>query len=264
MASDRVLMLGTGTLKPGPKRYGAGILLDVGGIKLLMDCGPSTVQKLFSAGVDATELDAVFLSHFHVDHTSDLPDLISSLAADRFGYPRRPERPVKLIGPPGLVDFLEVVLDRNPYHAYVGEWNRTLKLVDPVEIRSGTELRIGGAFLRFAEVAHPKGYAVRVEVGGISVTYSGDTAPTDSLVKLASGTDLLIHECTFPSESLMGEHTSERGLAEVVSRAAPRQLIVTHLSPIWAGREHEIADALRGSYRGRVVISHDLMEIPLR
>jgi len=263
-ASGRVLMLGTGTLKPGPRRYGAGVLLEIGGLKLLLDCGPSIVQKLFSAGIDATELDAVFLSHFHVDHTSDLPDLISSLAADKLGYPRRPERPLTLIGPPGLVQFLETVLDRNPYYSYVGEWNRALRLVEPVEIGDKKELRIGDAVLRFAEVDHPNGYAVRVNIGDLSVTYSGDTAPTTSLVELASETDLLIHECTFPSEALMGKHSSEKGLAEVASRAAPKQLVVTHLSPAWTGREHEIVAALRPSFKGRVIIAHDLLEIRVR
>ncbi len=260
----RVLMIGTGTLKPDPRRYGAGILLEVGGLRLLLDCGPSVVYKLFSAGIDATELDAVFLSHFHVDHTSDLPDLISSFAADRLGYPKRPERPLTLIGPPGLVDFLETVIDRNPYYGYVGQWNRMLKLVEPVEIGGNSELRIGEAVLRFAEVDHPSGYAIRVNIGDISVTYSGDTAPTDSLVGLASGTDLLIHECTFPSEALMGKHTSEKGLAEVASRAAPKQLVVTHLSPAWVGREHEIVAALRTSFSGRVVVAYDFLEIRVR
>ncbi len=261
MTSGRVLMLGTGTLKPSPKRYGSGVLLDIGGLKLLLDCGPSVVQKLYSAGIDATELDAVFLSHFHVDHTSDLPDLISSYAADRLGNPRKPERPLMLIGPPGLVDFLENLIDRNPYYSYVGEWNRMLKLVEPVEIGDSEGLKIKDVVLRFTEVDHPNGYAIRVNVGDLSVTYSGDTAPTESLVGLASGTDLLIHECTFPSEALMGKHSSEKGLAEVASKAAPRTLVVTHLSPAWAGREHEIVDALRVSYRGRVVIAYDLLEV---
>lgn len=260
---DRLLMLGTGTLKPGPGRYGAGILLEIGGRKLLLDCGPSIVQKLYNAGIDATELDAVFLSHFHVDHTSDLPDLISSLAADPSGYPRRPESPLKLIGPPGLRSFLEELLEGNPFYNYVAEWNRTLRLVEPVEVEQGSEVRLGDVVMRFASVDHPYGYGVRVEAGGIAVAYSGDTSPSQSLVRLAAGADVLIHECTFPSERLMGQHTSERGLAEVASQASPRVLVVTHISPAWTGREHEIVEAVRRSFSGRVVVSRDLLELPL-
>ncbi|MEM0375270.1 MAG: MBL fold metallo-hydrolase [Nitrososphaerota archaeon] len=260
---DRLLMLGTGTLKPGPGRYGAGVLLEVRGRRLLLDCGPSAVQKLYNAGIDATELDAIFLSHFHVDHTSDLPDLISSLAADARGYPRRPESPVKLIGPPGLVRFLGALLESNPFYSYVAEWNRMLRLVEPVEVDEGSEVRLGELVLRFAPVDHPNGFAVRVDAGNISVVYSGDTAPTPSVVRLAAGSDFLVHECTFPSERLMGQHTSEQGLAEVASRSSPRALVVTHLSPAWSGREHELVDAVRASFRGRVVVARDMLEIPL-
>jgi ribonuclease BN (tRNA processing enzyme) len=62
----------------------------------------------------------------------------------------------------------------------------------------------------------------------------------------------------------MGKHSSEKGLAEVASRAAPKQLVVTHLSPAWGGREHEIVAALRPSFKGRVVIAHDLLVIRVR
>ncbi|MCS7094891.1 MAG: MBL fold metallo-hydrolase [Thaumarchaeota archaeon] len=244
-------------------RYGSSILLQLSGTKMLLDCGPSTVSKLTKLGVDTRELEAVFLSHFHIDHTSDLPDLVTSLALDRSGQPRAPEKPVVILGGPGLKGFFESVLKQNPHYSYAAEWVEQLDLVEVVELKPAQELRIGGALVTVAEVDHPNGVAIKVQTSDTSVTYSGDTAPCDSLIELAKGTDVLVHECSFPHELLMGKHTSERGLAEVAARVKPKLLIATHLYPSWEGREHEISRAVGGSCDVKTVIGRDLLEIKL-
>ncbi|MEN3047754.1 MAG: MBL fold metallo-hydrolase [Candidatus Caldarchaeales archaeon] len=259
----RLVLLGTGSLKPTALRYGSSVLLELSRIRLLLDCGPSTLAKLARLGVDARDLDAVFLSHFHIDHTSDVPDLITSLSMDRSGRPSPPERPLRLLGGEGLKDFLDAALRRNPYYGYAAEWMDQLNLAEAVELRPGQEYVLKGLRLKVAEVDHPNGVAVRISSPGLSVTYSGDTAPCEQLVELAKGTDVLIHECSFPDEALMGKHTSERGLAEVTSRVMPRLLIATHLYPHWEGREHEIPEAVRRLCEARTVVARDMLEVRL-
>lgn len=239
------------------------MLLELSGTRLLLDCGPSTLAKLARLGVDARDLDVVFLSHFHIDHTSDVPDLITSLSMDRSGRPSPPERPLKLMGGEGLVDFLDLALRRNPYYSYAAEWMDQMDLTEVIELRPGDEYALGDLRLKVVDVDHPNGLAVRVSSPGLSITYSGDTAPCEQLVELARGTDVLIHECSFPDEALMGKHTSEKGLAEIASRVRPRLLIATHLYPHWEGREHEIPEAVRKLCGVRTVVARDLLEVRL-
>lgn len=213
--------------------------------------------------MDSRDLDAIFLSHFHIDHTSDLPDLITSLAMDLTGRPGGPESPVKLIGGPGLTEFLDAVLRKNPYYSYAAEWIEQLDLIEVLELKPPCELNVGGVPVRVVGVDHPDGLAIRLFSSGVSVTYSGDTAPCDALVELARGTDVLVHECSFPHELLMGKHTSEKGLSEIAARVKPRLLIATHLYPSWQGREHEISQAVLASSGVRTVVGRDLLEVKL-
>ncbi|MCX8201875.1 MAG: MBL fold metallo-hydrolase, partial [Candidatus Caldarchaeum sp.] len=90
------------------------------------------------------------------------------------------------------------------------------------------------------------------------VVVSGDTVPDERLVDLAKGCDILVHECSFPHDKLVGKHTSEKQLGEIAARVMPKKLVVTHLYPAWMGREHELVEAVRQSGVHQVVVAEDL------
>ncbi|MEM3140593.1 MAG: MBL fold metallo-hydrolase, partial [Nitrososphaerota archaeon] len=91
-----------------------------------------------------------------------------------------------------------------------------------------------------------------------SIAYSGDTVYDENIVKLAEDVDVLIHECSFPSEMILGKHSSEKDLLRVVRKAKPKILIVTHLYPAWESREKELEELFSKEPIRRVIIPKDM------
>jgi len=68
----KITILGTGTFYVNNKQSGPAYLLEADGKKILIDCGPGTLMRLSDIGLTPDDIDYVFISHFHADHTSDL------------------------------------------------------------------------------------------------------------------------------------------------------------------------------------------------
>jgi len=107
-----------------------------------------------------------------------------------------------------------------------------------------------------APVHHAGGVAYRIEADGKSVTYSGDTAPDDNLIKLAKETDTLVHECSFPSEEfLLGLHTTATELGHLAAKAECKRLVLTHLYPVCETRTAEMVSSVSRAqdYCGEII-----------
>jgi ribonuclease BN (tRNA processing enzyme) len=105
----------------------------------------------------------------------------------------------------------------------------------------------------------------RSTTGRGTAVISGDTRPSKSVVELARGADLLIHECSFPDDmiefALTTHHCVASEVGEVANQAGVKKLVLTRLFPQWKGREKEMVRSVSGKYSGEVIVSHDLLEI---
>lgn len=102
----RLLPLGTGAGRPTSDRYTSSTLLEVSAptratVRVLVDCGEAAQHRLMTAGVSPNSLDAVCCTHLHGDHVLGLPGLLGTMGMDDR------QRPLRLIGPPGLRDLLD-------------------------------------------------------------------------------------------------------------------------------------------------------------
>ncbi|MDW8062632.1 MAG: MBL fold metallo-hydrolase [Candidatus Caldarchaeum sp.] len=251
----RLVVLGAGSIVPTENRFGSGLLLETSTTKILFDPGPSTIQRLKKAGVNHEQLDAVIVTHFHLDHVSDLPALIMLWPYNVDGTPTTSPKPLHLIGPKGLSKLVQQTTETHQYLVTTMGCNRYL-IVD--EMRGGEKRLLKDVTITAVEVEHFNGLAYRIDFGGRSVVVSGDTVPDERLVDLAKGCDVLVHECSFPHDKLVGKHTSEKQLGEIAARVMPKKLVVTHLYPAWMGREHELVEAVRQSGVHQVVVAEDL------
>jgi ribonuclease BN (tRNA processing enzyme) len=110
---------------------------------------------------------------------------------------------------------------------------------------------VGPFRITSARVNHPvEAYGVRVEAGGRTLVFSGDTAESDALVELARGADLALFEASFleSGDNPAGLHLTARGAAEHALRADVGALVLTHLVP-WNRREDTEAEAV-AAYAG--------------
>jgi ribonuclease BN (tRNA processing enzyme) len=249
----RLTILGSGTCVPSGERNSSGYWVDEGSLRLRLDCGSGTVHAMARYGLAWERLTHQVISHFHIDHVGELPALLFA-----FKYGRRTPRrePLQLVGPEGLGSLLE---------AYIGLYK--MKLLEqefPVDVREvapGDALGLGaGARLRTAKSPHTaESMAVRVEAGGKSVAYTGDTAPSDDLVELFRGADVLIAECSFMDDNKGTKHLISDEVAEMAGRAGVRHLVATHsyFDPV----DERLAERLAKGFGGEITLARDGLSI---
>jgi len=259
----RVIILGSGSIIPTRNRFASSIYVDTGSHKILLDCGPGTIEKMRHADINPWLIDGVLLTHFHIDHSSDLLPFLKLRAYDEDGKIAANTTTIRIYGPRGLTNFLEQTIDHNKYYNYLSnviKYHSYTKICEMVEndVKDHDGLKIVSR-----PVKHSSGIMYRLEVKNKVLVFSGDTAFDPNIVEAAKNADLLIHECSFPKNCLIGEHTSEDDLSQIVSLAKPRILVITHLYPAWSGREADLVNKVAEKFKCRIYIAHDLLEIRL-
>ena len=271
----RLVMLGTGTPNADPLRMGPSLAIVVDGRAYLVDCGPGIVRRAAAAaelGVDALRvdnLDRVFLTHLHSDHTLGLPDLIFT------PWVLERNHALQVFGPPGtrvLTDHLQSAWSADKAVRLYGlepanqEGYKTLVTeIGPGVIYKDELVRVTAFPVSHGSWDYAFGY--RFETPDRVIVISGDTAPSDELVRASRNCDILVHEVysSVAFESLpevwqayhSAFHTSTTELAELATKIQPKLLVLTH-QLFWGRTEAELLSEFDGLYRGQVVSAHDL------
>ena len=256
----RLTVLGSGTGTPNPDRAATSILLDVAGYHLMLDCGPAALRNLTLAGVDHRSLDAVFISHFHLDHTLDLWAFFYAAAYPDFTRPR----PVQIFAPRGFERLHQALLAAyGPELAPPAEAVQTV-IVDPTRPWQGFEPpHLPHLAISTSPVAHrPESIAYRLETGGLSLVYAGDTGWSEELIGLAQGVDWLILEATRPDTDPAQGHLTPTQAGRLARRAGVKRLLLNHLSA-----KHGDSDPAQGAgevFGGQVLAARDGLCLDLR
>jgi ribonuclease BN (tRNA processing enzyme) len=228
----RVTLLGTGSALPSPERLQTGVLLADDENRLLVDCGSGVVHRLAQVDVDPRAIDAVLLTHHHLDHVADLPTLAKARVL-------RDHAPLRIAGPPGTAEVCDNLFAVDD----LGE--RTDHEITEHEPRDGP-LELAGFEIRSTETTHSKRcFAYRF---GDALAISGDTAPDEDVFGLADGIDTLVHECAYPDGVDSAGHTTPSELGDGLRGVDIDRLYLTHLFP---SAEAE-ADAIRETVADRV------------
>lgn len=237
----KIKVLGTGTCVPSLQRSSSSYLVQTKQLNILIDVGPSVVRRLLEYGFTTRDIDVIILTHFHVDHTADLSTF---LFASNYDVEARAKE-LSVVGGDGLHDFYRGLLAVYPW-LLPRSYEISLR-----EMSEGT-LNKGGLVITTAQMEHNnESIGVRVEERK-SVTFSGDTDYTKNLIKLASGTDLLIAECSFPERKVDG-HLNLEILQKIVDEANPKRVLISHLYPEW--------DDFSGVLHAPYLLGEDGMEI---
>jgi len=286
----RLVILGTsGGPSVGRPRYMTSSVILHGGQAHVVDCGYGVTEQLVRAGVKLQDIRDVFITHHHPDHNIELGTLIyfswyaGAPGLDVYGPP--PVRQITSDYLKALKPDVDIWLD-DIGHAPMGPVNvHELSAGGPV-MTSG-DMKVTAALVNHPPVVPALGY--RFDFPGRSIVFSGDTTPVLSLVQLAKGADVLVHEAMYmPAmraeldavanrntggsaiagdrdklwDHLMRSHSPAEEVGRIAAEAEVKTLVLYHQVPIVGVTDAQWTEAVRtGGYKGEVIVAKDLMVI---
>jgi ribonuclease BN (tRNA processing enzyme) len=272
----RVVLLGTGTPIPDPERGGPSTAVVIGRRSYLVDAGPGVVRRATAAAardslpsLRVANLRYVFLTHLHSDHTLGLPDVMLTPAV------MHRKVPLQVYGPPGTQAMVTNIL--RAYREDIDLRIHGLEHGDSAayrvivhEVKPGVVYRDSSVTVSAFSVPHGSwryAYGYRFDAGTQSVVISGDTGPSEAIVKACDGCDVLVNEVyskrgfdRLDSASRRYHstfHTSAIELGDLATRARPKLLILSHILFFGESAE-EILGEVKSRYGGRTIVGEDL------
>lgn len=264
------ILLGTGNPRPNTEHAGAATAIVAGNEWFVVDAGRGATMRIAGTDLKYENFRAVFLTHLHSDHTAGLPDLF--ITSWQFG---RKTTPLQLYGPEGTQALSDAMLKFFAYDIHI---RRDVVEKHPAAgatisthvVRQGVIYNDGKVKVTAFAVDHrpvEPAFGYRFDSGGKSIVVSGDTRPSDNLVKFAKGADVLIHEAYLPefldrvdtpavSARLKSYHTSAEEAGEIATRAGVKTLVLTHLIP--PGADDTFRQRASKTFHGRLIVGKDL------
>lgn len=279
--------LGTGSPVHNPMRYGNSQVIGDGQTRLLVDTGWGATIRLYQAGMPPQTIDAVFITHLHSDHTTDMADFLVMRWVGGI------TSPIKIYGPAGtqrmVKGFQEAMAADTKYRLdHHGEklWAGGLA-ADVVEFEAGEEpaevARIGEITVKAFEVDHRPvvpAYGFRFEREGRVITISGDTNPCPGLVNGSKGADIMV--CDSMNVEMMARleqqlraignevqaslledahtyHAPISAMAEIAEEAGVKHLVLSHVLPaIGDDLVPQFTAGLDQIFHGKISVAKDL------
>jgi ribonuclease BN (tRNA processing enzyme) len=235
LALMKLVVLGSGTSVPHPQRAAPAFWLETETGSVLLDCGADTTHRMAQERVDWLNLDAVWISHLHLDHCTGLASLL-------FGLKWAPQtegrtKPLKILGCQGIGKLLHAIDQSNNYGLFEQRFP-----IEVQEVSGGANFDIGlGLRAQTFSTPHTReSLAVRLaDKNGASIVYTSDTGFSEELAAFAHGADLLILECSFWRNKPTPKHLELTEAMRIAQLAEPSRLVLTHLYPEWDGVDLE-------------------------
>ena len=249
----KLTVLGSGTGWITSKRRAPGYLLSYEKFHLLLDLGPGTINQLLKTGLTINDISAIFISHFHPDHVTDLIPFLFAMNY-RLGYTR--EEKIFLYAHKNFSLFYENL------KAAFGHWicpPKELLEIKLIEKEDFYTFQLGPFLAKTIKVKHnPESLAIRLEIDKKSITYSGDTGFCEELITLSYGSDLLILECANSKNFFVPHHLGPEEIALVCERAKPKRVLLSHFYP---HSEEVDINLIKERYTGEIILAYDLLTL---
>lgn len=289
-----VMVLGSSgpMLQPSGRANAGYLVFTDGKPRLFMDLGAGTFKSLAESGAHVGQVNDILLSHLHIDHTCDVPGVIKGIyfAGREQGEPHT--APIQVYGPgnaynpkmfPSTVQFMNDLFGSQGIYRYLPAFvdgvdgppalghfgyqaHNLSSIYDGATVH--TIVDDNGLVIKEIAVDHYEAPAVayRIEYKGYSIVYSGDTnSSTNNMIKLAQGADLLIYDTSIldneppPISPFHKRHTTPTRLGQVAAAANPRELVLSHLTPVSLPHITAIKKIIRDEgYTGKISEARDL------
>ena len=296
-----LLMLGTAGGPPLRKdRSEPSTLLIVDGRPYLIDCGIGTIRRLVEVGIPSETIGTIFLTHLHPDHDLGLVDVMAN------DYLTSDARKINIYGPPETSELVDAAFHyisipfevfaaerpgfslgqpnhglTSPFVAHEVDGDGVVYRDDKIQITAVENSHYDLMPAQFR--SHFKSYSYRIQTPHGVVVFTGDTGPSDEVVKLAMGADVLVAEVEPGLDGLRGiidyaaaqnhwpparkqafaahmekEHLTVDSLGELASKAQVRSLLFYHYNPPNKAEQEALVAAVKKYFHGPVLAPMDL------
>jgi ribonuclease BN (tRNA processing enzyme) len=225
----RFTVLGSGSTVPHPKRSSSGYWLSTQGGEIMLDCSATVPHRMAAEGLAWNDLDAIWISHFHMDHCGGLGPLLAGTKHAPAMQNRSKE--LRIFGGLGLKGLIRRLSDVNDY--------RLLEQPFPIEIVEVTELQpfeiVPGIEAVAMQTPHTdESHAIHIrDTDETTLMYSADTGFDDKVAAFGRGVDLMIIECSYVKDKTVKKHLELAEAMHLIRKAHPKRAMLTHLYPWW-------------------------------
>ncbi len=245
-------VLGCAGSHTGQGRMCSGYLVEAEGTRILIDAGNGSTGNL-QRFLPLRDLDAVVISHRHVDHCIDLIGCYYNLRFDPAFDPRMP-----LYAAEGVHELLTSLLSGDSPMTFDDVYDHQV-------VSHGDHVEVGGIPIRFVRSWHPvPTVSMRIEVAGATLAYSGDSAGGEDLLGIARGADLFLCESTWVGDAAdypPGIHLTATDAAKLAQEAGVGRLVLTHVAG-GTDRDRVLTEA-QAHFHGPVELAEDLARFHL-
>ena len=286
-SGTKLVILGTGAgphpTVPGRTRHMTAHVMASNGAAYVLDCGLGITNQFARTGIPFANVRSIFITHHHPDHNIEYGPFLL------IGWVQGMTNSLRAFGPPPLKQMTDDFV--RAYKATVDFWVADLK-VKPLVPPEVKEISVPGAVMQdenvkitAAVVQHPPvqpALAYRFDFRDRSIAFSGDTAPIESVARLAKGADILVHEALYlPAleayirdriakglpihfDDYMAhmriDHSPVEEVGRIAQEADVRTLVLSHLTPGIDGiPDEKWRDLAAKQFKGQIVVARDLM-----
>lgn len=257
----KLTVLGSGTYFPELNRHCSSYLINTVGKNLVFDFGRGAIDQLLRLGVSYDQIDDIFISHIHADHCSELSSLLH-IGLVESSWCKLRKKELSIYGPQEIketVDHLVKAFNLQNFHPP--------HKINVFSVRDGESIKGEGWTVRAFKTRHStfiNSLSFRLEAGGKTFCYSGDTANCPGLRKACQSADLAVIESSDPKEFYQGDygHLTGEVTGEVAEECGVKKLILTHVSPYYL-ENYNVKEEAKKTYSGSVFIAKDLMEMEI-
>ncbi len=253
----QLVVLGSGTSVPHPRRASTAHWLETERGKLLLDISADAPHRMAEEGLDWVGLDAIWISHFHLDHSGGLAPYL-------FGMRSAPQtqqrtKPLNIYAGAGFERILRAFDQANNYKLFKQPFP-----LNVIELQPGAQFEIlpDLTATTFSTPHTPESLALKLTSSdGRVVVYTSDTGYSMELAEFSRTSDLLVMECSFFKDKPVTTHLKLDEALQLARTAAPRRLLLTHLYGEW-DKVDLVAEAKK-LWQGETLEAHDGLRLQL-